>query len=58
MTVYKSLLELASANDELDVLGLSQTEVEKWLSEWEVSSDEKSNFLKSIVDAYQKAEVP
>ena len=53
--MYKSLLELASANDDLEVLGLSQPEVEKWLSEWDISPEEKSSFLKLIVDAFQKA---
>ena len=55
LPVYRALIEHASANDELDVLGLSQSEVEKWLSEWDVSQDEKSGFLKLIVDVFQKA---
>ncbi|KAI0722590.1 PCI-domain-containing protein [Earliella scabrosa] len=55
LPVYKTLLELASGNDELDTLGLSQSDVEKWLSEWEVSPEEKSDFLKLLVDAFQKA---
>ena len=55
LPVYKTLLELASANDELDTLGLSQSDVEKWLSEWDVSPEEKSAFLKLLVDVFQKA---
>ena len=55
LPVYKTLLELASGNDELDTLGLSQSDVEKWLSEWDVSPEEKSAFLKLLVDAFQKA---
>ena len=58
LPVYKTLLELASANDEIDVLGLSQSEVEKWLSEWEVSPEEKSTFLKLLVDVFHKAGQP
>ncbi|KAI0722310.1 PCI-domain-containing protein [Cerioporus squamosus] len=58
LPVYKTLLELASANDELDILGIDQTEVDKWLSEWDVSSEDKSAFLKLLVDAFLKAEQP
>ncbi|KAI0650392.1 PCI-domain-containing protein [Trametes meyenii] len=55
LAVYQILLELASANDELELLGISQTEVDKWLSEWEISSEEKSSFLKLLVRAFTKA---
>ncbi|KAM5534416.1 hypothetical protein V8D89_011883 [Ganoderma adspersum] len=55
LPVYQTLLALASANDDLDALGLSQSEVEKWLSEWEVTPEEKSGFVKLIVDAYKKS---
>ncbi|PPQ63150.1 hypothetical protein CVT24_005790 [Panaeolus cyanescens] len=50
--VYRSLLSIASANENLDVLELSKTDVEQWLSEWDISSEEKASFLKAIVDAY------
>ncbi|EMD40431.1 hypothetical protein CERSUDRAFT_111031 [Gelatoporia subvermispora B] len=52
LPVYKTLLELAAANDDLERLGLSRTEVEKWLEEWEISTEGKSEFLKAIADAY------
>lgn len=58
LPVYKTLLELASANDEIDSLDIDQAEVDKWLSEWEVSSEEKSAFLKLLVDAFAKAGQP
>ncbi|KAI9000684.1 PCI-domain-containing protein [Trametes punicea] len=55
LSVYETLLEYASAHDELELLGISQTEVDKWLSEWEVSPEEKSGFLKLLVHAFAKA---
>ncbi|OJT15468.1 Eukaryotic translation initiation factor 3 subunit M [Trametes pubescens] len=58
LTVYQTLLDYASANDELDFLGISQIEVDKWLSEWEISAEEKSGFLKLIVHAFTKAGNP
>ncbi|KAI1796046.1 PCI-domain-containing protein [Ganoderma leucocontextum] len=58
LPVYETLLALASTNDDLDVLRLSQSEVEKWHSEWEVTPEEKSSFIKLIVDAYKKAQQP
>ncbi|PIL37471.1 hypothetical protein GSI_01165 [Ganoderma sinense ZZ0214-1] len=56
LPVYRTLLTLASANDDLDALGLSQSEIEKWLSEWEVTPEEKSGFINLIVDAYKKSQ--
>ncbi|KAJ7167617.1 hypothetical protein C8R46DRAFT_1093603 [Mycena filopes] len=53
--VYTKLLDLATANDELDALQLARIDVEKWLQEWDISSEEKSAFLKTIADAYEKS---
>jgi len=39
-------------------LELTKEDVEKWISEWDISVDEKAAFLKSIVDAYTKADQP
>jgi translation initiation factor 3 subunit M len=48
-------LQVAAAKDELHVLQLSTTEVEKWLSEWDVTPVEKSDFLKTLADTLEKA---
>ncbi|KAH8094944.1 PCI-domain-containing protein [Cristinia sonorae] len=53
--VQQTLLEIASTHDELNYLALSTGGVEKWLSEWEISPEEKSSFLKTLVEAYSKA---
>lgn len=58
LPVYKALLQVTTANDQLDLLGLSLEDVEKWLGEWAVTPEEKSAFLKSIVDAYDQADQP
>ncbi|KAF7981704.1 hypothetical protein HWV62_32280 [Athelia sp. TMB] len=58
LPVYNALLQVATANDQLDLLGLSLEDVEKWLGEWAVTPEEKSAFLKSIVDAYDKSDQP
>lgn len=50
LPVNQALLRIAAENDELEQLRLSLTEVEKWLSEWEVSQEEKSAYLKTLVD--------
>jgi translation initiation factor 3 subunit M len=55
LLVYKVLLELASSNDELQVLQVSRAGVEKWLKEWDITPAEKSAFLKTLVDAFAKA---
>ena len=54
--VYQSLLATATAHDDIEVLQLTKESVEKWISDWEISADEKAAFLKSIVDAYAKAD--
>lgn len=56
--MYNTLLQVASSNDDLEILGLIRADVEKWLGEWKISSEEKCVFLKSIVDAYAAAGEP
>ncbi|PPQ68277.1 hypothetical protein CVT26_006193 [Gymnopilus dilepis] len=58
LLIYQTILDLATSRDELDVLELSKSNVEKWLSEWDITEEEKASFLKSIVDAYSKADEP
>ncbi|KAL1754733.1 hypothetical protein FB107DRAFT_263039 [Schizophyllum commune] len=56
LDVYNALLAIAAAQGELSVLQLSRTDVEKWISEWDVTSEKKSHFLKAIVDAFVQAD--
>ncbi|KAI0065733.1 PCI-domain-containing protein [Artomyces pyxidatus] len=58
LSVYRTLLDLASSNDELDFLQFSRADIAKWLQEWDVSSADKSAFLKNLVDLFTKAEKP
>ncbi|PPQ92379.1 hypothetical protein CVT25_008729 [Psilocybe cyanescens] len=58
LSVYQTLLQIATSKDNLNVLELTKSDVQKWLSEWEITTEEKSAFLKSIVDAYVQAEEP
>ncbi len=55
LKVNKTLVEIASENDELNHLHLSVSEVEKWLSEWQVTSEEKTAYLKTLVDVFAQA---
>lgn len=52
--VYKALLDVSAENGELEVLQIKTTDVEKWLDEWDITADEKSEFLKNISDAFAK----
>ncbi|KAF8165632.1 hypothetical protein B0H34DRAFT_671432 [Crassisporium funariophilum] len=56
LVVYQTLLGIATSNDDLEVLELTKADVEKWLSEWDITDEEKATFLKSIVEAYAKAD--
>ncbi|KAI0265916.1 hypothetical protein BC834DRAFT_924157 [Gloeopeniophorella convolvens] len=58
LPVYTTLVELASANDELHVLHVSRADVEKWLGEWAVPADTKAAFLQTLADVFDKASQP
>ncbi|KAH9482943.1 Eukaryotic translation initiation factor 3 subunit M [Psilocybe cubensis] len=56
LSVYRTILQIATSKDNLNALELTKSDVQKWLSEWEITNEEKSVFLKAIVDAYVQAE--
>ncbi|KAI5119609.1 hypothetical protein M0805_005779 [Coniferiporia weirii] len=58
LLVCKALLKLTAEKDELDTLQLSHADVDRWLNEWGVSSEEKSDFLKTVVDIFTEAGRP
>ncbi|TFK55641.1 PCI-domain-containing protein [Heliocybe sulcata] len=58
LSVYRALLDIATTNDELEVLQISPGDVERWMQEWDVPAEEKSQFLKSISDAFSKSGQP
>jgi len=49
-TICDALLGIAVEHDELDALHLKLSDVERWLQEWDVSQEKKSDFLKTIAD--------
>lgn len=58
LPIYTALLQVAAANGELETLRLSRKDVEQWLQEWDISREERSQFLKSIVDAFIQSGQP
>jgi translation initiation factor 3 subunit M len=56
LQVFSALLRLASAQNNLDILHLTKSDVELWLDQWTASDDEKSKLLEEIVDALTQAE--
>ncbi|KAJ4479179.1 hypothetical protein J3R30DRAFT_3475092 [Lentinula aciculospora] len=54
LSVYNTILQIAVADDSINALRLSRSDVEKWLDEWDISPEDRSAFLKSIVDAYAR----
>ncbi|KIL70313.1 hypothetical protein M378DRAFT_156420 [Amanita muscaria Koide BX008] len=54
--VYATILEIATDKDELEVLNLSRSTVEKWLSEWDISNMDKAAFAKTVADGYVKCD--
>ncbi|EIW76303.1 PCI domain-containing protein [Coniophora puteana RWD-64-598 SS2] len=51
--IYTELLKTATANGELNALRLTKDDVDRWLVDWDISDEEKSAFVKQLVDAYQ-----
>jgi translation initiation factor 3 subunit M len=52
-----TLLDLAAANDDLEVLQIGKSgrsNVSQWLEEWDIDQAKKGAFLKSVADAYEK----
>ncbi|KAG1853595.1 hypothetical protein C8R48DRAFT_777114 [Suillus tomentosus] len=58
LPIYTALLKVAANNGELETLRLSRKGVEQWLQEWDISAEERSQFLKSIVDAFIQSGQP
>ncbi|KAJ8698776.1 hypothetical protein PTI98_005446 [Pleurotus ostreatus] len=58
LTAYNALLDLAIQRDELSIVQPNKENIDRWLSEWDVSSEQKSQLLKKISDAYQQAGDP
>lgn len=54
--MYSAILNYASSSDQLDTLQLQRPTVEKWLTEWKISPEDKSTFLKSLVDTFTSAD--
>lgn len=50
------MLDLASSNDELDVIADAITAVPHWLSEWNIPASEKASLLELIAARLQEAE--
>ena len=55
LPISTTLVQVAAANGEFDVLALTKSDVERWLKEWNVSDEEKSQFLKTIIDTLTQA---
>ncbi|KAF8760378.1 Eukaryotic translation initiation factor 3 subunit K [Rhizoctonia solani] len=54
--VYRALLNMASNEGDLEVLQVNRTDVNRWLSEWNISDQDKSAFLDAVAEAFRKAE--
>ncbi|KAG8218990.1 hypothetical protein J3R82DRAFT_4733 [Butyriboletus roseoflavus] len=55
LPIYTTLLQLAAAGGELEVLAMTKSDVQRWLNEWHISDEEKSQFLKTIIDTLTRA---
>ncbi|KAG8896570.1 hypothetical protein FRB99_008833, partial [Tulasnella sp. 403] len=52
LQVYRALLSVAEAEDDMDSLGITLQEVKRLLFEWDVPQEDKSELLKSLSDAF------
>ncbi|KAG6899606.1 hypothetical protein C0993_008767 [Termitomyces sp. T159_Od127] len=56
--VYSALVQISSANGDIDALQITRTNIEKWLSNWNIAPTEKASFLKTISGAYEAESQP
>jgi len=54
LQIYTTLLQVAGANGDFEIVTLTKSDVERWLKEWDVSDEEKGQFLKTIIDTFEK----
>lgn len=55
LPIYTALFQIAATNNDLEVLALTKSDVQQWLREWQISDEEKGQFLKTIIDTLTKA---
>ncbi|KAG2097941.1 uncharacterized protein F5147DRAFT_763305 [Suillus discolor] len=58
LPIHTTLSKVAANNGELETLRLSRRDVEQWLKEWNISVEECSQSLKSVVDAFRQFSQP
>ena len=56
LDINQALVKIASENDELEQLQFTEAEVDRWLSEWDVSPEQKSAYLKTLVNVYAQTD--
>lgn len=54
--IFKALLSLAAANDDLDYLSSALNTLPQWLAQWHVSEADKAACLESVAKALEAAE--
>lgn len=54
--VFRALLNLASNNDDLEVIADALSAVPKWLSEWDIDASAKADVLDSVATKLQAAD--
>lgn len=52
--IYAVLIDIAAQQEEIEALQLATADVERWLDEWDIGTEEKSAFLKTLADASQR----
>ncbi|KAG9317807.1 hypothetical protein JVU11DRAFT_2030 [Chiua virens] len=55
LPIYTALFQVAAARGDFQALSLKNSDVERWLKEWDVSDEERCQFLKIIIGALTKA---
>lgn len=55
LTVYDTLIRQASSHDKVELLQITPESVERWTSEWAITPEQKSDFLRLLVEVFEKA---
>ena len=55
LTVYDTLVRQASSHDKAELLQISPESIERWMSEWTITAEQKFDFLRLLAEVFRKA---
>lgn len=55
LAVYETLVRQTSSHDKVELLQITPESIERWTSEWTITPERKFDFLRLLVEVFEKA---